>query len=98
MNWKISRTEAFVRQAAMLVKKDPPLRGVIAKAVDRLRTDPRHPGLRVRRVQSLPGQWEARVNDDIRIIFSTEQDEILLQTVCHHDDVLPQPSPRQKRR
>lgn len=89
MRWTISRTDAFVRQAARLVKRDPALRTPIARSIERLAENPAHPGLRVKRLQSLPGKWEARVNAAVRIVFSLDGNEIRLEAIGRHDDVLP---------
>ncbi len=86
---KIRRTDAFIKQTARLLKGDPRLGNAIAECLERLVTSPRPPGLRVKRLQSLAGKWETRVNRNIRIIFSLEEDGILLEAIGSHDDVLP---------
>ncbi|MGQ9901489.1 MAG: type II toxin-antitoxin system RelE family toxin, partial [Fimbriimonadales bacterium] len=52
------------------------------------RQNPNHPSLRLHEVDRSPYKdwWSYRVNDDIRVIASDQQDSWVLCYVAHHDD------------
>lgn len=63
----------------------------ILKTLKLLGDNPRHPGLRVKRIKTKPGVFEARINRADRLSFHWDSGRIVLRTNCHHDDVLSRP-------
>ncbi len=55
------------------------------KALGYLLYDRSHPSLRLKRLKRLQGYWEARVDDDHRIICQLEEDVIILVAIGRHD-------------
>lgn len=47
--------------------------------------NPRHPSLRVRKMQGVPKVWELRVTEGYRLTFQIEGDGYLLRRVGTHD-------------
>jgi hypothetical protein len=74
--------EAFLRTAR---SKEPHLREAIARCVQLLGDNPRHPGLHTHRVQGARGVWEAYVDQANRVTFHWEAGTIVLRRNCNHD-------------
>lgn len=74
--------EAFKRSAK---KKDMPLQRAIARCVELLADNPRHPGLQAHRMQGQPGVWEAYVDQANRVTFHYDGSTIVLRKNCNHD-------------
>ncbi len=87
---RLQFTDRFQRAYAALTDADT-LR--VDKALRLLAGDPRHPGLRVKRVQGTAGIWEARASASLRITFEM-RDELLtlcVRVVGRHDATLKNP-------
>ncbi len=69
----------------------PDEQALVDKAVEFLAVDPRHPSLRLKKVEGHKGVWEARASGELRLTFRWEKDVITLRAVGHHDDVLRSP-------
>ncbi len=63
----------------------------VKKALRLLVANPRHPGLRVKKVQGTDNIWEARAGLSIRLTFEKHGDLIVLRTVGVHDETLRKP-------
>lgn len=63
----------------------------VDKALRLLATDPRHPGLRVKKVEGRKGIWEARASISLRLTFEMQGDTIRLRNVGSHDETLGNP-------
>jgi len=63
----------------------------VDKAIRLLKADPRHPGLRVKKVEGTEGVWEARASLSLRLTFEMHGDLIILRNVGRHDQALRQP-------
>ena len=63
----------------------PELKPRVQKALFQMEQNPRHPGLRVKRMQGTADIWETRVTRSCRITFNWEGDLLLLRTVGDHD-------------
>ena len=63
----------------------------VKKALRLLVENPRHPGLRVKRVQGTDRIWEARASLSIRLTFEMHGDLIVLRNVGAHDETLKKP-------
>jgi hypothetical protein len=57
-------------------------------ALGRLAADPRHPSLRVKKLQGSFDVWEARASDELRITFELIDRGLRLRNVGHHDATL----------
>jgi hypothetical protein len=75
--------DAFAKVAK---KKEKRLRQAIARCVQLLGDDPRHPGLRTHRVSGRPGVWEAYVDRANRVTFHWDDaGRVVLRKNCGHD-------------
>ena len=63
----------------------------VKKALRLLVENPRHPGLRVKRVQGTDRIWEASASLSIRLTFEMHGDLIVLRNVGAHDETLKKP-------
>jgi mRNA-degrading endonuclease RelE of RelBE toxin-antitoxin system len=63
----------------------------VAKQIEMLAGDFRHPSLHTKKVKGKVGIWEARVDDFYRLTFDIIEDVIYLRAVGNHDDVLKRP-------
>ena len=63
----------------------------VKKALRLLVENPRHPGLRVKRVQGTDRIWEASASRSIRLTFEMHGDLIVLRNVGAHDETLKKP-------
>jgi hypothetical protein len=68
-----------------LGKKPAAMQAAILECVNRLMTDPRHPGLNMHRVQGHPGVWEAYVDQGNRVTFEREGENLTFRMNCNHD-------------
>ena len=88
MPFRIATTKSFKRR---LRKKRTNLQGAILKTIELLGSDPFHPGLRSKRIQGAPGEWEARIDGKNRLSwrYGAQPGVIELLNHCTHDQVLP---------
>jgi mRNA-degrading endonuclease RelE of RelBE toxin-antitoxin system len=63
----------------------------VRKALLLLGNDPKYPGLRVKKMESKPGIWEARASIKLRMTFEMDGERIILRNVGDHDRVLKNP-------
>ena len=84
----LERSERYLRSYRRLTEGE---KEHVRKALRLLVRDPRHPSLRVKRMQGIASVWEARASRDLRITFQVTQDVALLRNVGHHDAVLRSP-------
>jgi mRNA-degrading endonuclease RelE of RelBE toxin-antitoxin system len=85
---RIRITERFRRAFAELEDADADR---VEKALRQLTEDPRHPGLRVKKIQGAERIWEARVSRSLRLTFEFQDDWIVLRNVGAHDRTLKNP-------
>ncbi len=85
---KIARTERFKRAYRKLSPED---QARAKKTIRLLLENPRHPGLRVKRVKGTRHIWEARVSRCCRLTFEIRDDAYLLRNIGEHDKVLGAP-------
>jgi len=75
--------DAFAKVAR---KKEPRLRNAIARCIELLVDNPRHPGLHVHRVQGRRGVWEAYIDQANRVTFHWDDNgRIVLRKNCNHE-------------
>lgn len=63
----------------------------LAKQLELLAANFRHPSLHTKRIQGTDGIWEARVDYSYRLSFEILDETIYLRVVGNHDDVLKKP-------
>jgi len=63
----------------------------VKKALRLLVENPRHPSLRVKRIQGTDHIWEASASLSIRLTFEMHGDLIVLRNVGAHDETLKKP-------
>jgi len=85
---RVQFTERFRRVYSKLTDKDADR---VDTAIRRLATDPRYPGLRVKKIQGADHIWEARASRSLRLTFEIHSDLILLRNVGSHDETLNNP-------
>ena len=56
-----------------------------------LAENPRHPSLRVKKMEGHKNTWEASITMKYRITFEIEEDAFLLRRIGEHDKVLKNP-------
>ena len=61
------------------------------KALRLLTSNPRHPSLRVKKMQGTADIWEARASRSLRLTFEMRGDVILLRNVGAHNETLRHP-------
>ena len=92
MKFALFRSNAFVRNARKIVKKQPQLAQNIKDTLDLLCTDPFQPRLRAHKLKGeLKDSYGYSAGYDLRIIFKFVQYEqtqaILLQSIGTYDEV-----------
>lgn len=85
---KFRRTERFVRAYRSL---QPPVRLKVDKALRLLAADPRHPSLRLKKIEGTGGIWEVRVSLHFRMTLEMREGYYLLRNVGRHDETLDRP-------
>jgi mRNA interferase RelE/StbE len=86
---KLTLTERFRKSALEL---EPGARDKLKRRIASLATDPRHPSLRVKKIQGTGSILEARMDRDIRFTFEFGgQHEIVLRVVGPHDPTIRKP-------
>jgi len=63
----------------------------IRKTLTLLGANPKHPGLRVKKMQGGKDIWEARTSKRLRVTFAMDGESILMRNVGEHDKVLKRP-------
>ena len=63
----------------------------VKKALRLLVENPRHPSLRVKRIQGTDHIWEASASLSIRLTFEMHGDLMVLRNVGAHDETLKKP-------
>jgi len=61
------------------------------KALRLLAENPRHPSLRLKKIEGAPGIWEARVDRGCRMTLQVEADAYILRNIGKHDETLDNP-------
>ena len=63
----------------------------VRKALALLADNPRHPGLRVKKMEGGRNIWEARPSRRLRVTFEMAGETIIMRNVGEHDSVLKRP-------
>ena len=67
------------------------LRKKADKAFRLLAENPRHPSLRLKKIEGTPGIWEARIDRGCRMTLETRADAFILRNIGKHDETLDNP-------
>ena len=81
-------TELFeqkVKELPVEIKK------VLLAKLDLMIENPRHPSLRVKKIQGQAAIFEARITMSIRLTWQYSEDGILLRNIGEHDQTLKKP-------
>ena len=86
------RSNAFIRAARRIARKNPELAKDIRAALELLAEDAFHPLLRTHKLRGkLEGSWACSAGYDLRIVFEFAQynglEAILLETIGTHQEV-----------
>ena len=82
----------FTRRFKKAYKRLPtPVQNKVKKALRLLDENPRHPSLRVKRIQGTDKIYEGRVDRKYRLSFEFDGEGILLRNVDNHDECLKNP-------
>ncbi len=92
MKRKLLKTNAFVRLAKRIIRKDRHLADTIQDILLLLSEDAFHPSLKTHKLKGgLGGSWACSVGYDLRIVFEFIDDEgreaVLLEAIGTHDEV-----------
>ncbi|OQX12751.1 MAG: plasmid stabilization protein [Desulfobacteraceae bacterium IS3] len=92
MKRKLLQSNAFIRSAKRIVRKDPQIADEIRRVLRLLSEDAFHPYLKTHKLKGFSGgSWACRAGYDLRIIFDFVQhegsDAILLAMIGTHDQV-----------
>ncbi|NJL88946.1 MAG: type II toxin-antitoxin system mRNA interferase toxin, RelE/StbE family [Coleofasciculaceae cyanobacterium SM2_1_6] len=92
MKHLLLRSNAFVRAARKILKKQPELAPNIQNTLDLLSTEPFHPRLKTHKLKGeFQDSWSCSGGYDLRIIFKfvehEESQAILLESIGTHDEV-----------
>jgi addiction module RelE/StbE family toxin len=89
--FQVIPSNKFVRKVDKLIKKNTELKNRIDKAVNFLKQNPKHPGLRTHQINDSDyGKiWSSWVHGDLRIFWKYEGEVIviLLLDIGSHDEV-----------
>lgn len=61
------------------------------KALRLLAENPRHPSLRLKKIEGTPGIWEARIDRSCRMTLELRADAFILRNIGKHDETLDKP-------
>jgi len=81
-------TEQFEQAYEKLTKAE---KRSVRKALTLLGDNPKHPGLRVKKMEGTGNIWEARPSKRLRMTFEMAGETIFMRNVGEHDKVLRRP-------
>lgn len=79
---KVAFTKPFVRDYDGL---PGPIQQQIDEKIERPLDNPKHPSLRLKKMEGRQSIWEARITDSYRLTLQIENDTYLLRRVGTHD-------------
>lgn len=85
----ISRSDRFIKEFQKLIKKGVLDIDQVEKFLRLIADNPRHPSLRVKKIQGTDDIFEASVNMAVRVTFQyVKPDTIYLRNIGEHDMTL----------
>ncbi|MDT8900400.1 type II toxin-antitoxin system YafQ family toxin [Anaeroselena agilis] len=89
---KISRSDRFIKELQKLVGKGVLTIEQVEKFLRLIEENPRHPSLRIKKIQGTADIFEASVNMSIRVSFQyIKPDTVYLRNIGEHDMTLKRP-------
>jgi mRNA-degrading endonuclease RelE of RelBE toxin-antitoxin system len=79
---KVAFTKPFIRDYRGLPEH---IQQQIDEQIERLLDNPKHPSLRMKKMEGRPFVWEARITGGYRLTFQIDGDTYLLRRVGTHD-------------
>src|SRR2546426_8201729 len=79
---KLARTARFARDFRSL---PPDIQGRAAKQFQLLLDNPRHPSLRIKKMEGTQDIWEGRITKAYRFTFQVHHDTYILRRIGAHD-------------
>ena len=80
MSWE--RTERFKRDSQSLPE---PMQRRAEKQLTLFLTNPRHPSLRIKKMQGFTDIWEGRITQSYRFTFQIREERCILRRIGTHD-------------
>lgn len=88
----ISRSDKFIKELQKLVSKGVLSIEQVEKFLRLIEENPRHPSLRIKKIQGTTDIFEASVNMNIRVSFQyIKTDTVYLRNIGEHDMTLKRP-------
>ncbi|MDD3467086.1 MAG: type II toxin-antitoxin system RelE/ParE family toxin [Campylobacterales bacterium] len=90
MNYKITRTDKYLKKLIKFLKTHPSLQTKYEKTIELLEINPHHPSLRLHKLQgNLNGFFSISIDLSYRILidFIITDKEIILLDIGTHDEV-----------
>ena len=90
MNFKITRTEKYIKRLVKFLKKHPDIQNKYEKTIELLEINPFHPSLRLHKLQGKMNVFSSisiDLNYRIIIDFIIVENEIILLDIGSHDEV-----------
>lgn len=97
---KLIPSRKFLEDAEAL-RRDGSITKKLAKTLNLLETNPRHPGLHLERIVNDPTAWSVRIDHGYRLSFDPESylpagnpdwtASLILLRILHHDDLYRHP-------
>lgn len=89
MPLKIKRSDRFLKEIQKLLKRGCLDFAQLEKFLHLMNENPRHPSLRVKKIQGTKDVFEASVNMAVRVTFQyIKPDTIFLRNIGEHDSTL----------
>lgn len=85
---KLIRTKKFLKFYRSLPKE---VQKVADRKIKILVENPRHPSLRVKKVEGIKGIWEARITENYRLTFEIYRDRIIFRVIGKHNQIFKSP-------
>ncbi len=89
---KISRSDRFIKELRKLIDKGVLTIEQVEKFLRLIEENPRHPSLRIKKIQGTTDIFEASVNMSVRVSFQyIKPDTVYLRNIGEHDMTLKRP-------
>jgi mRNA interferase RelE/StbE len=89
---KISRSDRFIKELRKLIDKGVLTIEQVEKFLRLVEENPRHPSLRIKKIQGTADIFEASVNMSVRVSFQyIKPDTVFLRNIGEHDMTLKRP-------
>lgn len=83
---KLQFTSGFETRYKKLAKKDKKIKNLVKKQLQKLITDPRHPSLRLHKIEKADC-WSISINKSIRVLLFFSESTATVFDIGKHEDV-----------